>query len=241
MKKLMLLALSLCLVMVLAACGDDSAEKSDKKDEKKTEEKENTSEQAQEPVEITDEEKVDEKTAVVNVNGDEIKGEKYNPIYAQLKTSMHGYGQDVSDLDKLKEQTISVLVEQQLIKQEAEKNGLTVTDKEIQSQFDSIKKENGEQLTAVLDQFQLTEDDFKDQLADDIITKKYIEETFDIKVSDKEVKEYYDKLKEQSEDIEELEKVEDQIKAQLTQKKSGDKLQEKVEELKKKAEVEKLI
>lgn len=234
----MLLALALCLAVVLAACGnDDSAEK----DKKNDDEKADTAEQAQKPVQITDKEKVDEKKPVVSVNGDEINGDKYNSIYTQIKMSMHQYGQDVSDLDKLKDQTLNILVEQQLIKQDAEDKGLKVTDDEIQSEFDSIKKENGEQLTAVLEQFKLSEDDFKNQLADDIITNKYMEKELDVKVTDKEVKEYYDQLKEQSEDIGKLDEMKDQIKEQLKNQKSQEQLQSKVEELKEKAEVKNLI
>lgn len=240
MKKLLLLALALCLAVALAACGnDDSADKD--KDKKKDEEKADTAEQAQEPVKITDKEKVDEKEPVVSVNGDEISGDKYNSTYTQIKMSMHQYGQDVSDLDKLKDQTLNILVEQQLIKQDAAEKGLNVTDDEIQSEFDSIKEENGEQLTAVLDQFKLSEDDFKNQLADDIITNKYMEKELDVKVTDKEVEEYYNQLKEQSEDIGKLDEMKDQIKEQLESQKGQEQLQTKVKELKEKAEVKNLI
>lgn len=192
-------------------------------------------------MEITDKEKIDEKTPVVNVNGDEITGAQYNPIYTQLKMSMHKYGQDVSDLDKLKEQTIEILIEQQIIEQDAAEKGLEVTKEEVQSEFDSIKEQSGDQLTAALDQYQLSEDDFKSQLGNDMITKKYIEKEFDIEVTEDEVKEYYDKLKEQSSEIGELKDVEGQIKTQLAEQESRDLLQARVEELKGKAEVEKLI
>ncbi|MBM7599787.1 ABC-type glycerol-3-phosphate transport system substrate-binding protein [Virgibacillus halotolerans] len=246
MKKLMLLGLSLCLALVLAACGndDDSAKKSDKKDDeqKQTEEQADPSEQAQEPVEITDKEKVDEKDPVVSVNGDEVKGDKYNSIYTQIKTSMQQYGQDVSDLDGLKDQTLDILVEQQLIKQDAADKGLEASDKEIESEYKSLKEENGEQLTAVLEQFDLSEDDFKKQLADDIITNKYMDKELEVKVTDDEVKEYYDQLKEQGGDeVGELDEMKDMIKDQLKQQKGQEELQAKVDKLKKDAKVDKLI
>lgn len=236
-----MLGLALTLAIVLAACGDDNAEGDKKKDEQ-TQEEGNTSKEGQEQqVKVTDKEKVEEGTAVASVNGDEIKGERYNPIYTQLKTQMAQYGQDVSDLDKLKEQTINVLVEQHLIRQDAASNGIKVSDKEVQSEFDSLKEENGDQLTAVLEQFNLTEDQFKRQLEDDLITTKYIDSQLEIKVTDKEVEEYYNQLKEQNEEIGKLKDLKDQIKNQIKQQKTNEQLQKKVDKLKKDAKVETLI
>ncbi len=236
-----MLGLALTLAIVLAACGDDNAEGDKKKDEQ-TQEEGNTSKEGQEQqVKVTDKEKVEEGTAVASVNGDEIKGERYNPIYTQLKTQMAQYGQDVSDLDKLKEQTINVLVEQHLIRQDAASKGIKVSDKEVQSEFDSLKEENGDQLTAVLEQFNLTEDQFKRQLEDDLITTKYIDSQLEIKVTDKEVEEYYNQLKEQNEEIGKLKDLKDQIKNQIKQQKTNEQLQKKVDKLKKDAKVETLI
>ncbi|GAA0419758.1 MAG: SurA N-terminal domain-containing protein [Bacillota bacterium] len=241
MKKIIMLGLALTLAIVLAACGDDNAEGDKKKDEQ-TQEEGNTSKEGQEQqVKVTDKEKVEEGTAVASVNGDEIKGERYNPIYTQLKTQMAQYGQDVSDLDKLKEQTINVLVEQHLIRQDAASKGIKVSDKEVQSEFDSLKEENGDQLTAVLEQFNLTEDQFKRQLEDDLITTKYIDSQLEIKVTDKEVEEYYNQLKEQNEEIGKLKDLKDQIKNQIKQQKTNEQLQKKVDKLKKDAKVETLI
>lgn len=242
----MLLGVSLCLALVLAACGndDDSAEKSDKKDDdqKQAEEQADPSEQAQEPVEISDKEKVDEKDPVVSVNGDEVKGDKYNSIYAQIKTSMQQYGQEVDDVDDLKDQTLDILVQQQLIKQDAADKGLETSDDEVEKEFKSLKEENGDQLTAMLDQFDLSEDEFKDQLADDIITNKYMDKELDVKVTDDEVKDYYDQLKEQSdEDVGELDDMKDMIKDQLEEQKGQEQLQDKVKELKKDAKIDKQI
>ncbi len=247
MKKLILLGFALTLAIVLAACNDDSSKESEENaKEEKTQTEENAAgenEQAQQSTEITEEEKLDPETAVVSVNGTEVMGDSYNSVYSMLKTQMAGSGQDVSDTEVVKEQAVNVLIEQQLIRQEAETLGLEVTDEEVQSEFDTIKEENGEQLTAVLDQFQLSEDDFKRQLGDDLITNKYVESELDIKVTDKEVEEYYNKLKEQSGDQEvgKLEDLKPTIKNQITQQKTATELQSKVAELKEDAEVETLI
>ncbi|CDQ41013.1 MULTISPECIES: SurA N-terminal domain-containing protein [Virgibacillus] len=245
MKKLILLGFTLTLAIVLAACGDDNAE-GDNSNEQATEQEQGSSseegqQQQQQKVEVTDEEKVAADKAVASVNGEEIKGDRYNPTYSQLKITMGQYGQDVSDQEKLKEQAITVLVEQHLIREDAKSKGIEVSDKEVQSEFDTLKEQNGDQLTAAMEQFQLNEEQFKTMLKDDLITTKYIDSQLDIKVTDKEIEEYYNQIKEQNQEIGELKDLEEQIKAQVEQQKTNEQLQAKVDELKKDAEVETLI
>ncbi|GAB3045976.1 SurA N-terminal domain-containing protein [Virgibacillus ainsalahensis] len=237
MKKLLILALALSIALILSACGgDDSAE------EQENQTTNNPSEQAQEPVEVTDEEKIEEDASVVNVNGKEVKGDKYNPIYMQVKTTMQQSGQDISNLDQIKEQTVNLLIEQELILQDAEKVGIEVSEEEVQTELDSIKEQSGEQLTTVLDQLQITEDQFKSQLNDDLITTEYMEQELEVEVTDKEVEEFYNQLKEQSgEEVGEMEELEEQIRQQIKMNKTQEKLMTKVEELQEQAEVEKLI
>ncbi|WP_042220472.1 SurA N-terminal domain-containing protein [Oceanobacillus manasiensis] len=248
MKKVILLGFALTLAIILAACNDDNSgeETEENAQEENTQSEENAegeNEQAQQSAEITEEEKVDPDSAVVSVNGTEVMGDSYNSVYSMLKTQMAGMGQDVSDTEVVKEQTVNVLIEQQLIRQEAEDIGLEVTEEEVQSEFDTLKDENGEQLTTVLEQFQLSEEDFKRQLADDLITNKYVDSELDVEVTDEEVEEYYNQLKEQSGDQElgKLEDLEPTIKDQIKQQKTSTELQSKVAELKEDAEVETLI
>ncbi|ASN07186.1 SurA N-terminal domain-containing protein [Virgibacillus necropolis] len=248
MKKMIMLVLALSLTIILAACGDDSESASDKSKEgskdKKTEE---TAQPAAEDVKITDKEKVDKDKVVTKINGEEIKGKQYNTSYAQTKTLMSQYGQDVSDVKNVKEQTLNVIVEQELIKQEATNKGIEVTDEEVQKQFETIKEQNADQFSAVLEQYNLTEETYKDQLAFELTLQKYMKQEIKGKeVTDEEVQKYYDKLKEQSkgqegQEVPKLEDVKDQIKGQLKQQQQQQQLQAKVEQLKKNAEVKHMI
>ncbi|MFD1038283.1 SurA N-terminal domain-containing protein [Virgibacillus byunsanensis] len=242
MKKIIMLLLAISLATILAACGgdDESAEEGNgNEDIEQPEEGEAPAEQ----VEISDEEKVSEDEVVVNVNGNDILGDKYNATYGQTKVLMSQNGQDISNVDQLKEQTINVLVEQHLIKQEAEEKGIEVTEDEVDSEIETIKSENGEQFTAVLEQYHLTEESYKDQLMFELTLNKYMEEEFsDIEVTDKEVQEYYDQAAEQQgEGLPAFKEVEGQLKQRLAQQKEQQQLMSKVEELKESAEIEKLI
>ncbi|APC47026.1 SurA N-terminal domain-containing protein [Virgibacillus halodenitrificans] len=241
MKKIIMVLVALTFTIVLAACGDNEEENA-KKDEQQSANK--TEEQAQpqeQNVEVTEKEKVDEKTPVVSINGEEIKGETYNPLYMQIKMQMAQFGQDVSDVTAVKDQTLNMIVEQKLIRNDAKDKGLEVTDKEVQKEFDTIKEQNGDQLKKVLKQFKMSEEDFKNQLANDLVTQKYIDSEIDVKVTDKEIEEYYNKIKEQNEEIGKLKEVKEPIKSQLKKDKTSKKLQEKVKKLKEDAEVEKMI
>jgi len=234
MKKLHMLVLMLCLAIVLAACNNDSSEENENTEE-------NASEQQQE-LEITDDEKLSNEEPVANVNGEEIKGIDYNPVYTQVKTMMYQYGQDVSDLEAIQKQTTNILVEQELIKQDAEKLGIEVTEEEAQEELDKIKESGTEEeFAAVLEQYNMSEEDFKNQLLNDLITVKYMEDQFKVEVTDEEVQEYYEQLKEQNSEIGEFEEVESQIKDILVNEQQSEQLRARVDELMESAEVETLI
>lgn len=246
MKKMIMLVLALSLT-ILAACNDDSAsegksENNDKESEETAGAETETAQPQNEKVEITDEEKVSNDEVVTQINGEEIKGEEYNASYAQTKMLMSQYGQDVSDSKTVKDQTLNVIVEQELLKQDAKEQGIEVTDNEVQKEFETIKEENADQFAAVLEQFQLTEASYKEQLAFEITLQKYTEQEMKAgEVTNEEVEAYYEQLKEQSEEVPKLEEVKEEIKAQLSQQKQTQQLQAKVEQLKENAEIEHMI
>lgn len=232
MKKHLLLIFTLLFALFLAACGGE-----DEKEENSTPEKQEIPH-----VEITEEEIVDEESAVVRVNGTEVKGAKYNNIYKQRKTMLNLTGRDISDLETLKEESIETLVVQELIKQDAAEQGIEVTEEEAQEEFEKIVETNGEEaLQVILEHYELSEEDFRKQLVDDLTTAQYIESEFDVEVTEEEIEEQYNQLKERHEDIGELEEYEEMIRQSVAEKKQSELLEERVAELKEKAEIEKLI
>ena len=240
MKKQLMLIVAILLALLLAACGNDDAEEANS-----NEEETNVIEgqpEAPAEMEITDDEKADEESAVVSVNGTEILGDKYNNIYQQLKSMLHMNGQDTTDLEMLKSETVAILVERELIRQDATEMGIEVGEDEVQAEIDNLIEQHGEEaVDTMLEQNNLSEEDFKSQLGDDLVTLKYIETEFEVEISDEEVQEVYDMLKEQSEELGELEEYEEVIKQNLSQEKQREMLDTRVNELKESAEVETLI
>lgn len=235
MKKFLTLILTVGIAMMLAACGGDDAEENQQEDEE-------LAEQANEELEVTEEEKVDDEDVVVNINDEDIKGKYYNVIYKQTKMQMHQFGEDASDLDAVKEHTLDELIAQELVMQDAEEQGIDVSDEEVQTELDDFKKENEEGLQDYLSEFELTEESFKDQILFSLVLNKYIQEEIEIdEVTEEETKEMYDGLKEQNEEIAGYEELKEDIKQSLENQKKQERLQAKIDELKQSADIEKLI
>lgn len=229
-RKLILILIFSSIFMLLAACGDN--------DKKEEEEAEGTTEtEEREPLEFSDEELVDEESPVVKVNGEEINGNNYNQIYRQIKTMMYQFGQDVSETDAIKEQVISMLVDQEILNQDAKEKDITVTAEEADEELEKVKEQAGDQFTTILEQYDMTEEEFKNQLVNELTTSKYVSQEISDEITDAEINEFYDQMKEENEEIPEL----DEVKEEITSMLQGEKLQKRIEELKEKAEIEELI
>lgn len=233
MRKYLIGSMLLLLAMALVACGDK--EESESTDE--------TGNPMGEPVDISDEEKVDADEVVAIVNGTEIIGSIYNTIYANLKLQSTQMS-DEFDKEEVKEATLESLIDQELVRQEAESEGIEVSEEELDEEISMIKEQNEEGYKTLLEQFQMTENDFKEQLRIDLIRFEYADKKLDVAISDDDVKKKYDELKEEVEEEEELpefDEVKDQIKQSMEQEELTLALDEKVEMLKEKAKIERKI
>src|SRR5690625_1236141 len=149
MKKKVTWILVLLLAIFLVGCNK--------------EEKKEVDETASPKLEIADEEKVDKEQTVVIVNGDEVKGTVYNLVYTQLKLHAMQLGKE-TELDELKDATITSLIDRQIVLQEAREEGIEVTDEEADTELKALKEESSEALSTLLEQYQISEAEFKEQL-----------------------------------------------------------------------------
>ncbi|WP_058306460.1 SurA N-terminal domain-containing protein [Gracilibacillus massiliensis] len=260
MKKIiMLLMMMMTLAVIMVACGnDDAAEENNTEEDTSseetseetneetvaTDEEDTESAQAQQNA-ISDEEVVEEGQAVATINGEEVSAAKYNRIYPTVKNMLQQYGQDVEDTDAVKDQVLNELITQELILQDAKEEGLEVDTEEVESQITALKEQSGEDFASILESEGFTEESYKNQLENDLMRNQYMESVIGITVTDEEVEEYYNQLKEQSDqEVPPLEEAESTIKQQLTTQKQQEKQEEisaKIEELRENAEIEKLI
>ncbi|WP_042142331.1 SurA N-terminal domain-containing protein [Paucisalibacillus sp. EB02] len=231
MKKIISI-LVIGLIILLAACGDDEKEDNDSKEA-------NTN-----PQEVTMEkdEMVADDKVVVEINDSEVKGDRYNAIYLQTKMRVAQFGQDTEDKENIKEVTMNELIAQELIKQEAKKSGIEVSDEEVQKEFEELKSQNEGTFNDYLEKFKLTEESLKDQIRFSQTLSNYMDQEIKVEeVTDADIKETYEQLKKDMDDIMTFEEAEPIIKNQLTSQRQADALQQKVEELMKQAEINKHI
>lgn len=236
MERLKRVLAILSLTVVLVACGNQNSEQNDRSPADGSE----TEEVGQQEVEFTDEEKLNEDMIVATINDIEITGDMFNLIYVQTKIQLNQTGQDISDLQYVRQLALDGLINQEIIRQDAKKAGIVVTDEELLSEFESIKSDNEERFQAFLKQYHLTEQAFKEQLLFALTHDKYIEsELPPVKVTDEEVEGAYNEIKKDNKDIAKLEDVEEQLRSEMILQKEQESLQNRIEELKKQVTIEK--
>lgn len=221
MKKGLIVFLSAILVFVLAACGGDK--------------KENTEETTQ--FEVPEDERVGEDEVVAVVNGEEVKGAVYNLVYTQLALHAHQMQKETEN-DELKEAALTSVIDRQIVLQEAKKKDIEVTDKEAEEHLKKLKEESGDELETLLQQYQISESEFKDQLIFELTLNDYMVKTVDVDVTEDEIKEYYEKAKEGTEDIPPYEEIKLQLEKQLLNDKTLETFQSHIDSIKEKSDIE---
>src|SRR5699024_11099876 len=117
--------------------------------------------------------------------------------------------------------TMESVIDREIVMQEAKEEGIDITEEEAEKEFKTMKEENSEALETLLEQYQITEDGFKEQLRFELIMDEFLSKTIDVDVSDDDVK--------------------DQIKESMEQEEMTLALQDKVDEIKETAEIERKI
>ena len=166
---------------------------------------------------------------VAKVNGTSIALDQYNVRVNDAKQIYEKQGEDFTseqgktDLAQLKNQILDRMIEAEIIAQEVKKLGLKVDDPKVKAEEDGIKKNMGTdaQFQDVLKQQGMTETELQNFLA------LYVKQTSDIKLSDSEIKAYFDKNQAQYGQPEQVKarhillKTEDEAKQVIAQLKAG--------------------
>ena len=134
------------------------------------------------------------------VNGDPITAKNYESHLNFLKyfyTAQSGTELDKEKdqvvIDSLKNQSFDDLVLERILRQQAEKEGIEVTDKEIKEELGKIKSSHGEEnYKNLLQDMGMTEDQLREQIKTQKIYSVLREKkTADITISEQEVQHYY--------------------------------------------------
>ncbi|HLQ71624.1 MAG TPA: SurA N-terminal domain-containing protein [Bacillota bacterium] len=241
MKKKWLLSIVLAgLLAILGACG--SSDNNDNKNNDNNNNGEETAGEADMPEPDLD----DIPDVVAEVNGESIEKDEFKNVYEgqfqQMAMQAQMSGEEI-DQDDLKKQTADLIINQELVLQEAENRDYEVSDDDVDELLKDIMEQQGaESKDDFFDQLEeqdVEKDDFMDDIKKQVMLNQLIdEEAGDTEPSDKEVKDFYEQYKEQQaqadvdeEDMESLDDLKPEIVEQLKKQKENEAMQTLVEKL----------
>lgn len=145
--------------------------------------------------------------AVAVVDGEEIPKSDYEQILAQAKVSYKNQKRDFpkagsQEFQTLRNQAVQFLVQREQFEQEAENLDVAITDKQVDARLEQIQKQyfggDKKKFEKQLKDQQLTLRQVKADIRAQIVSEKIFEQVSrDVKVTDKQVEEYYAKNKAQ--------------------------------------------
>ena len=192
-----ILAIMLASSMFLAACDNQATnnETTSNKTETTETEKDTKKEDKSNNKESKEAEKLPD-DAVALVNGETLTKDQY-------KDEMSFYASYLASSQGAKNQVVGMMVKDKLTFDDAQKNGIEVSDKEVSDQFmqtvDNIEKQNGKgAFDEMLEDYNMTADQFKDVIKKDILYTKH-QEWFlkNNPVSDEDVDKFYEENKDE--------------------------------------------
>ncbi|MEQ1500109.1 MAG: SurA N-terminal domain-containing protein [Parcubacteria group bacterium] len=184
---------------------------------------------------------------VAKVNGIEITKATYESQLASTISTLKTQGVDTEkteNLAQIKTQVLDDLINNELVKQEIEKSGITASPEEVEKQFQAIVTQLGgaDKLKTQLETAKLTEAQLRENLAKQIAVQAYLLKNIDtasVTVTDAEIKKFYDDNVKGQAKAPALKEVSDQIKQQITTNKQQVLVNALIASLKTKATIEK--
>ena len=145
--------------------------------------------------------------AVAVVDGDEVAKSDYDALIEQARKSYTNQKRDfpkagTPEFQTLKNQAVQFLVQREQFEQQAAELDVEVTDKQVEERLEQIKKQyfsgDSKKYEQQLKDQGLTDRQVRADIRAQIVSEEIFEQvTKDVKVSDADVKEYYEKNQEQ--------------------------------------------
>ncbi|MFD2830392.1 SurA N-terminal domain-containing protein [Corticicoccus populi] len=252
MKKWLSTLSIMTLIFVLGACNNDSESEEDTQNAEAPQEEDAAAENGEEAMEMPEPDLEGIPEVVAEVNGEEITQEDFTQTYESqfqqtaMQQQMMGGGEEINQ-DELKQQVADMLVNQELLAQEAENRDFTAGEDEVNEMVDQMLEQNGmenrDELFAALDEQGLPEDEVMNLLETQIKVDQLIEdESGEIEPTDEELQEMYDQMQEQQgqtegeEEPPSFEELKPQLEQQFVMQKQGEATQALIEQLKEDAD-----
>ncbi len=184
---------------------------------------------------------------VAVVNGVEITQKSLNDRFNQVVNQINLQGGSIipgsEDEKNLKIQVLENLINDELLLQKAKEAGIEISEEDLASSISGIIEQIGgeDNFRNQLEVEGISEDEFRDLVLNQMMIQRYMVENVNldsIEITDKEVEDFYNSLKEQQGDnIQSLEEMRDQIKNDLLINKQRTIIADFIESIKKDAEI----
>jgi peptidyl-prolyl cis-trans isomerase SurA len=188
---------------------------------------------------------------VAEVNGEQVTKEEFTPMYeaafqqAAMQAQMSG---EAPDEEALKKQTLDDLVDTELLVQEADARGLSVSDEDVDAELDDLAEQNqmgsAEELLAAVEEQGFTEEQARSQVETQVLVEQLVADEDGSEPTEKELRELYEQAKQQQaqsgqagQKIPPFAEVRDQIEEQARSQQVGEVAQALVEDLRADADI----
>ncbi len=187
--------------------------------------------------------------AVAYVNDQKIKKSDFESSFNQMVEMAAESGVDATSEETLAEyrtQTVETLINGELLRQEALKQGMTATDEAINSRYAEIEAGIGgaEVLASRMAEFGVTEAILRRDIENEILIQGLFDAILtsdDVEITEEEVEELYTEIKKTNESVPPLSEVYDQVKEQIKLSRQQAEVATLIEKLRSEAKIEILI
>ena len=192
---------------------------------------------------------VDTKTAVAKVNDGKVSKYDLDVSVTQMSAGFAAQGADTESEEvktEIQTRAVEMLVNTELLKQEAAAQGIVITDEDVDARLETLKTDVGgeEALKERMAEFNVSEKILRRDIRNELTIQALLDGVFkekNIAVTEEEIVEFYDKAGGEAAGLPELESVRPQIEQQLKTTKEQEVVTAYIEELRGKAEIEILI
>jgi foldase protein PrsA len=189
------------------------------------------------------------RTTVANVNEGKVSRYDLDVSMAQISSGAALQGADITDPEiqaEIQTQALDMLVNTELLKQEAAARGVVVTEDEVTARYEQLKTDVGgeEVLAQRMAEFGINEKTLFRDINNELTIQALLQQVFEqnkVEVSEAEVKEFYDAAGGEAAGLPKLEEVKDQIVQQIKAGKEQEIVTSFVTELRSAASIEILI
>jgi len=163
------------------------------------------------------------RATIATINGTEIKGADLSTSINQISTNASLQGIDITDVEvqkNIREQAVEMLINTELLRQEAGKREIVITDEDVTARIDALVIEVGSQelLDERMASLGIDNDTLRKDVRSELLIQRLLDQVFgdsNITITESEIEAVYENAKETDPKVPALSEIKSQIEASL--------------------------